>query len=601
MTTTGPTTPGQPPGRRGLRWLRSPDTTVMAAYLGLALWLTRRLWVPTLFVRAQPDDQLIFEWMLARTARAVVNLENPLFTTEIGAPVGINLMANTSVLGLGIPLTPITLLAGPHVSFVICVVLSLAGTAAAWYFVLRRTLISSRAAAGLGALFCGFGPGIVTQAQGHLQMSAQFLVPFIVWTVFSLANCPHWRSAVRRGLVLALLVTYQYFLGAELLLLTALAVGTMVAALAIFDARARRAWRMVLIGLASCAALSVALLAYPLWFQFRGPASYDGLPFAPGQFGLDIATFGTYSDLSLGSRGLRFTRLAPNSVEQASFLGYPLLALCAVIAIWMWRRALVRAMVVTAAVFAVLSLGPTLDYGGQALMPAPYQLLERIPLIESIVPARFALVLVPIVGVLIALSLDAVWDARRLRLPQRPDGPGVPVRFLWTGAVVAAMLPAMPTDIYVVELPPVPTFITSGAWRGMVDEGRTVVAVPPKGIGRPNSLMYWSSRVDEPFAGPGGYFIGPVSETDRTARWGGAERPSTQLLEFVHRFGVPAMATDERRAQLIEDLRYWRAAIVVLGPVAHEEELRETLTGLLGPPEQIMDVWVWDVRDLAGA
>jgi len=47
-------------------------------------------------------------------------------------------MANNSILGLALPLAPVTLLFGAHVGFVVATMVSLAGTAAAWYFVLSR-------------------------------------------------------------------------------------------------------------------------------------------------------------------------------------------------------------------------------------------------------------------------------------------------------------------------------------------------------------------------------------------------------------------------------------------------------------------------------
>ncbi len=39
--------------------------------------------------------------------------ENPLFTPQLNAPDGVNLMANTGLLGLTVPLVPVTLLFGP--------------------------------------------------------------------------------------------------------------------------------------------------------------------------------------------------------------------------------------------------------------------------------------------------------------------------------------------------------------------------------------------------------------------------------------------------------------------------------------------------------
>src|SRR5690606_21545554 len=143
----------------------------------------------------------------------------PLYSASLNAPEGVNLMANTSVLGLGFPLAPVTLLFGSRVAFLAAVVVCLAGTAAAWYLLLSRRIVRSRGAAALGGLLCGFAPGMISQATGHLHVIAQFLVPPILALVFD----PRPDRVVRRGVLLGLLVTYQAFLGEEVLAFLALA------------------------------------------------------------------------------------------------------------------------------------------------------------------------------------------------------------------------------------------------------------------------------------------------------------------------------------------------------------------------------------------
>ncbi len=96
--------------------------------------------------------------------------------------------------------------------------LNLAATGFAWYWVLSRHFLRSRAAALLGGLFCAFAPAMVSQSNGHPHITAQYLVPFIVLQVVRLAEP---GRTVRRGLVLAALVTAQFYLGLEVLLLVA--------------------------------------------------------------------------------------------------------------------------------------------------------------------------------------------------------------------------------------------------------------------------------------------------------------------------------------------------------------------------------------------
>ena len=79
-------------------------------------------------------------------------------TDRLNAPDGVNLMANTTLIVLGVLLAPVTLLFGAPVTFALLVALNLAGTALAWYLLFARTLGARRLAAAVGAAFCGFAP-----------------------------------------------------------------------------------------------------------------------------------------------------------------------------------------------------------------------------------------------------------------------------------------------------------------------------------------------------------------------------------------------------------------------------------------------------------
>ena len=64
---------------------------------------------------------------------------------------------------------------------------------------------------------------MISQATGHPNIAAQFVLPFVVLVVLRLGRPDGWD--VRRGLVLAGLVVVQVFINEELLLFTALALG----------------------------------------------------------------------------------------------------------------------------------------------------------------------------------------------------------------------------------------------------------------------------------------------------------------------------------------------------------------------------------------
>ncbi|SCG17671.1 hypothetical protein GA0070610_3991 [Micromonospora echinofusca] len=592
------------PARRSRRLpVRAPDALVVAGYLALAVLLTVGQWGRPGRLFHQAGDQILFEWMLARAARAVTRLENPLYSAELNAPDGVNLMANTSVLGLGVPLTPVTLLFGSQVAFLVAVVCCLAGTATAWYALLRHRLVDSRAAAAVGGLFCGFAPGMVAQAGAHLHMAAQFLVPMILALVFH----PDPRRVRRHGTLLGLLVAYQVFLGEEVAFFLVLAAGTFALAYAAADRATARRLAPVLLGrLAIGVAVALPLLAYPLWFQFFGPGHYRGMPFHAYGYQLDAASFtASARQTVLGDDHLPGL-LAPNPTEENSFFGPGLLVLAVVIVIWLWRRPLVRALAACGLLFALLSLGEQVRLDGTSTgIPGPYRLVAELPLLDHAVPARFPLVCVPVLGILLALSLDRLRpEAGVGRL--RPEAGAearvgaVPVRLLWGGAVAAALLPLIPTPIRTVPAWPVPAFVAEGGWRAHVPPGRTLVPVPPVTGAGVSPAMLWSARTGLAFPAPGGYFIGPRAADDPTARWGAPDRPTAALLRRVAETGEVPVITDEHRRQAVEDLRHWRAALVVQGGLHHGHPVRRTVDALLGPGREVAGAHVWDVRPLVG-
>jgi hypothetical protein len=611
-------------------WLA--DVLVIGLFVLFAGYVTGRLWLHHDRMVYMFNDQMLFEWMLSRAAQAVAHLENPLYSSRLNTPDGVNLMANTSVLGLGIPMTPVTLLFGSQTTFLVCLAGSLAGTATTWYLLLSRRLVGSRFAAAVGGFFCGFAPGMISQASGHLHMVAQFLVPAILWIVFD----PRPNRPVRRGAVLGLLVAYQVFLGEEVLVFLVLAAGLFTVAYAVADPRgARRLAPAILVRLGVAALVALVLLAYPLWFQFFGPGHYRGLPFAPDQYVLDVRSFTAASRQSITGHDSVPGHLSPNPTEENSFLGLALIVLCVVVVVWQWRRPLVKALAFCGLVFALLSFGREVRFNGQVTgIPGPYQLVSRLPLVDLAVPARFPLICVPIVAILLAISLDRVFRVARngsavgegsagggSAVGEGSAGGGsaaggglaghgsaagggwaggVPIRLLWTGAVAAAVLPLVPVPIRTVPVWPVPDFVASGQWRSYVPPGRTLVPVPPTTGGEATAGMYWSARTGLAFTAPGGYFIGPRGPGDPGARWGSPDLPTAVLLDKVAFTAQVPPITDVERRQAIEDLRHWRAAVVVQGGLTNGNPVKQTLDLLLGPGQQIAGTWVWDVRDRVG-
>ena len=105
------------------------DLVVVAAYLGTALHVLSGLVgrTSTGYLSQGVQDHQAFEWYFGASAHNVATLSNPLFSDRQNFPDGVNLMANAAVTGLGVPLAPLTLALGAHVTFFVVELLGLAG------------------------------------------------------------------------------------------------------------------------------------------------------------------------------------------------------------------------------------------------------------------------------------------------------------------------------------------------------------------------------------------------------------------------------------------------------------------------------------------
>src|SRR5207249_6468536 len=87
----------------------------------------------------------------------------------------------------------------------------------------------------------------------------------------------------------------------------------------------------------------------------------------------------------------------------------------------------------------------------------------------------------------------------------------------------------------------------------------------------------------------------------RTTSWLAARSPpsATQAVTLAIADGRASPLTDETRLQILGEWKAWDVKTVVVGPMAHEQEEVDFVTGILGrSPEQVDGVYVWWGVDL---
>src|SRR5262249_988707 len=142
------------------------------------------------------------------------------------------------------------------------------GAATAWYYFFLKHITNSPWLAMAAGALCGFTPAMISHANAHPNIAAQFMVPLIISQVLRIKENP-----TKRGVILGLMIVYQLFINEEILLYTAIACAIM-AVTVLISRRTPIVPYLQATGIA--AGISIAIMAYPLWFQFFGPQHYTG-------------------------------------------------------------------------------------------------------------------------------------------------------------------------------------------------------------------------------------------------------------------------------------------------------------------------------------
>ncbi len=463
-------------------------------------------------------DPVNIAWFLRWTPFAIVHAHNPLYSTYIEYPKGVNLAQNTSMPLLGALSAPVSWLFGPVSSTTLLLWLAITSSAASCFFVLRRWVTWSPAAF-VGGLFYGFAPYMVAQSSGHLNLVFVPLPPLVLLALYELVVAQDGRPH-RWGLLLGLASAAQYLISPEVFLSTCLLAAIGLAVLAVARPReCRRRAGYVARGLGWAAVIGVPLIIYPVYFALFGPNSYVGSAHGSYPFPADLlAAVVPNSNQLLATRSIaavgdRF--IMGNIVENGGYLGVPLLLLVVVIVVRWWRVGFIRFAGGMAVVAWLLSLGPRLTVDTHTTsIPMPLALLDHVHIVDSLVAARLGLYVDLFVAVVVAIGLDS-WRSRHRPAHRTRTARSPLVR---TGAVslsavviVASLLPDWPRAEFPVTIP---AFFSSATARH-IPTG-SVVLTYPYPVGATNQAMLWQASDSMAFRLVGGYAIVPNAQRQAT-------------------------------------------------------------------------------------
>jgi hypothetical protein len=527
----------------GSRALPGPAVLGLAfvGYLALSVALWWQAWTthPTSVTLCGCEDPSITTWFLGWPAYAIAHGHNPFFSSLLFHPTGINLLSNTGMLAVGVPLAPVTWIWGPVATLNVASTLAPALSALSMCWLLRRWVRWSPAAV-VGGLVFGFSPFVVSNlAMGHVDMAVLALLPLMVACLDELLVRQN-RSAIVVGVALGCLLAVQFFVSTEVLVITMVSGLVAVVLLAAYaalrhrpDLRARAPHAARGVGVALL--VGAVLLAYPVWFALAGPAHLSGRIWPAGTNGSSLLGSGPIDFSNLWH--LRFAQ--PSVVRyfagyqgpalpSPAYLGVGLLVvLVAAVVVWRTDRRL-WLFGILGAVAVVLGLGTVHAW-------SPWRALNGLPVLEDVITGRFMIVVTLSAGIMLAVAVDRAREvvlraARRRSSVRGPTDATTRAGARWAGGVVAlavaavALVPlasALSTNVPLTMEPVVlPRWFTAVAPN--LPAGRVVMTFPLPVTG--GSAMAWQAVERFPFALATG--AGPQSVPERA----GPERAGQAIL-----------------------------------------------------------------------
>ena len=570
---------GRPGSRRLPGRPRVPvQPLFLLVFLGLALWQAAPAWSSptTTALRGGNGDAAILIWFLRWVPFALDHGHDLLVTHHLNYPDGVNLMWNASLVLPGLVMAPLTTRFGPVLSFNVLVVLAYGLSAWCAYLAIRR-FVPGHLAAAAGGLVYGFSPAMRGQAN-HLHISLAFLAPLLLLLLHEILvrqQRPPWLA----GAALGLLAGCQLLTGEELLAMTAL-VGFALLLVVVLGNLRRLRGRVAyaVAAFAVAAVVFAAIAAWPLSVQFTGQQRVWG-DIQKTNYGNDLFGFvvpGGRQALATDATNGVVARLAGGNT---AYLGVPLLLVLLALGVRWWRNAVVRVGLSLLLLTAVLSLGPVLRVGGRETgIRLPMAYLERLPVLDSMIAARLAILTALFAGLLLAVFLHAVWNRGGWR---RVAGAAVVL------AVLASLWPASSIRAEKVDTPP---FFTSSSVRTLPRDGVTLVL--PFAYRRIAVPMTWQAEADLWFRMPGGYVITP--QPDGRPRFDTNPTSASMVFTRIFRGRPPPRLTGPWRRVLARDFVRWRVGSVVVGPMPNRAVMVGFLTDLLGAePEKVGGVYLW--------
>lgn len=310
-------------------------------------------------------DPEFFIWSFTWWPHALAHLLNPLSTSVIYAPTGVNLTWTATSPGLAVVFMPVTVLFGPGVAYNLAAMLMPA--LSAWTaYLLCRSLTRSVWAAVIGGYVFGFSSEVLMEVLwGNLDISGVFLLPLIALVIVRhlRGELPGRGLAWRLGLLLAaqIWVSTEHVFTATFMLIVCFAFAAWL--LPELRPRLRAALAPIGAGYAFGGLLASPFVVYAVL----------GLPsgrFGPATPGSDLLSFIVPPPIA-AIGGSSLTSVSHHFFGTGAYLGLPLLAIICTYVLRGRRTPLVRYLLALFLFSALIAIGSHLYIEGQEAFSTP--------------------------------------------------------------------------------------------------------------------------------------------------------------------------------------------------------------------------------------
>jgi hypothetical protein len=179
--------------------------------------------------------------------------------------------------------------------------------------------------------------------------------------------------------------------------------------------------------------------------------------------------------------------------ETGSYIAFPILFV--LVSLWRSRRQYwpIRLLLGLLAIVCIASIGPIIHIGERGSLPMPWLLFSHLPLLDTMLPARFSVYCFLIIGIIVCLWLNDSTKRRR-------------VRIVGACAIILFNIPNLSASYWAMRVDE-PSFFHDRLYTHYLSRGDNVLILP---FGMKGNSNIWQASTSLYFHMAGGYVGSPL-------------------------------------------------------------------------------------------